>query len=171
MTFITTTRLWYNSVVKLQETTKHSRQRPCFLKINNHWSWMSYLTASSQGSLLPIASLQVLTTPAFPLTTPAFPLSTPAFPLSTPAFPLSTHMSKHLSKILQDVSLWSRTPSSNRKPPIPHQAYYCQLGHLYSVARLELMRMGQALHLSQHSPAGPVHGNVSALSQTYCYTQ
>ena len=107
MSFITTTRLWYNSVVKLQETTKHSRQRPCFLKINNHWSWMSYLTASSQGSLLPIASLQVLTTPAFPLSTPAFPLSTPAFPLSTlafplstPAFPLSVHMSKHISNIL-----------------------------------------------------------------------
>lgn len=63
--------------------------------------------------------------------------------------------------LLQDTSLWSRTPTATRKPPIPHQAYYCLLGHLYAAARLELMRMGQSLNLSQHTPAGPAHGNVS----------
>ena len=63
---------------------------------------------------------------------------------------------------LQDTSLWSRTLSSNRKPPVPHQAYYCLLGHLYAAARLELMRMGQTLNLSQYTPAGPAHGNVSS---------
>ncbi|KAA6429506.1 MAG: TRAPPII tethering factor, partial [Trebouxia sp. A1-2] len=59
----------------------------------------------------------------------------------------------------EEAVLWSRTPSSSRKPPIPNQAYYCLLGHLYAAARLELMRMGETLHLSQHTPAGPVHGN------------
>ena len=63
---------------------------------------------------------------------------------------------------LQDNSLWSRTPSTNRKTPVPHQAYYCLLGHLYAAARLELMRMGQTLNLSQYTPAGPAHGNVSS---------
>ena len=62
---------------------------------------------------------------------------------------------------LQDTSLWSRTPSAVRKAPIPHQAYYCLLGHLYAAARLELMRMGQTLNLSEYTPAGPAHGNVS----------
>jgi len=69
---------------------------------------------------------------------------------------------------LQEAVLWSRTPSSNRKAPIPNQAYYCLLGHLYAAARLELMRMGETLHLSQYTPAGPVHGNVSPVIQCSC---
>ncbi len=69
---------------------------------------------------------------------------------------------------LQEAVLWSRTPSSSRKPPIPNQAYYCLLGHLYAAARLELMRMGDTLHLSQYTPAGPVHGNVSPVIQCSC---
>ena len=64
--------------------------------------------------------------------------------------------------VLQDLSLWSRTPSAIRKAPIPHQAYYCLLGHLYAAARLELMRMGHSLNLSHYTPAGPAHGNVSS---------
>ena len=64
---------------------------------------------------------------------------------------------------LQDTNLWSRTPIAVRKPPIPHQAYHCLLGHLYAAARLELMRMGQILNLSQYTPAGPAHGNVNLL--------
>jgi len=30
------------------------------------------------------------------------------------------------------------------------------------------MRMGETLHLSQYTPAGPVHGNVSPVIQCSC---
>ena len=80
---------------------------------------------------------------------------------------LSVQPFVHVS--LQDTSLWSRTPSAVRKTPIPNQAYYCLLGHLYAAARLELMRMGQTLKLSQYTPAGPAHGNVSCLELAGIY--